>query len=341
MHEPITLRGTHSSLYAAICLSLFACSQDLALPPFETPEGGAGGTPATGGTPGSIGGRPIAGSSGSGGAFSRAGSGSISGGSGGVSSDGAASGGSTSGDSASGGTASGGESSASGGMGGEPDGGSDGGAGSTTAAGGSHAGSSAAGGAGGAGGSSGGQTGGSGQGGESGMGGDSGAPGTPPIWFSEYVEGSGHLKALEIYNPTLASTAGCAIGLYHNGNLEPTIVIRANPEPQPIPVAVVCSPQLAAALPDVCHATANLNFNGDDAIAILCDGELVDVIGQIGVDPGSYWGGAAVRTADRTLRRSCAVTSGDANGNDEFEPAAEWQAFPTDTFDGLGVHDCK
>ena len=37
------------------------------------------------------------------------------------------------------------------------------------------------------------------------------------------------------------------------------------------------------------QSTASL-FNGDDAIELVKDGTTIDVIGQIGVDPGSQWG---------------------------------------------------
>ncbi len=65
----------------------------------------------------------------------------------------------------------------------------------------------------------------------------------------------------------------------------------------------------------------------------------MDVIGQIGTNPGSAWQNGAVQTVDQTLRRRVDVTSGDADGSDAFDPAAEWLAFPVDTFDGLGDHE--
>jgi predicted extracellular nuclease len=41
-------------------------------------------------------------------------------------------------------------------------------------------------------------------------------------------------------------------------------------------------------------------------------------------------------TADNTLRRSAAVTDGDTDGSDPFDPALEWVGFAQNTFDGLG-----
>ncbi len=64
----------------------------------------------------------------------------------------------------------------------------------------------------------------------------------------------------------------------------------------------------------------------------------LDVIGQIGFDPGREWGSGLTSTADNTLRRKTAIEAGDTNGADAFDPAVEWDGFATDTFDGLGAH---
>ncbi|NEQ20819.1 MAG: ExeM/NucH family extracellular endonuclease [Microcoleus sp. SIO2G3] len=82
-------------------------------------------------------------------------------------------------------------------------------------------------------------------------------------------------------------------------------------------------------------------FNGDDAIVLRkggTNGTIVDVIGQIGVDPGTEWGTGLTSTADNTLRRKSSITMGDTNPNDAFDPSVEWDGFATNTFDGLGSH---
>ena len=62
----------------------------------------------------------------------------------------------------------------------------------------------------------------------------------------------------------------------------------------------------------------------------------IDVLGQIGVDPGIAWTGGGLSTADQTLRRKASIDAGDANGTDSFDPSVEWVGYPVDTFDGLG-----
>ena len=62
------------------------------------------------------------------------------------------------------------------------------------------------------------------------------------------------------------------------------------------------------------------------------------MIGQIGFDPGVEWGTGLTSTMDNTLRRKVTVEAGDVNGADAFDPAAEWDGYAVDTFDGLGAH---
>jgi predicted extracellular nuclease len=163
------------------------------------------------------------------------------------------------------------------------------------------------------------------------------------LLFSEYVEGSGFNKAVEIFNGTGApvnlATGGYTLELYSNGAAAPSqsvaltgsvvtgdvfVVARADADP----AIVAQADQLAPAV---------VNWNGDDAVALRKGGVLVDVIGQIGFDPGTEWGTGEVSTADNTIRRKTTVEAGDTNGADVFDPSVEWVGFPTNTLDGLGL----
>jgi len=155
--------------------------------------------------------------------------------------------------------------------------------------------------------------------------------------FSEYVEGSGSFKALEIYALAPSSLEGCELQTYFNGKLEPSRLVLHGSLAQGS-VQVLCSSALATAQPNLCDRSTSLTFNGDDALALSCGGVLLDVIGQIGVDPGDAWADGA--TADHTLRRRCSVTVGRRDGSQSFEPDPEWLVFGVDTFSDLGAHDC-
>jgi len=157
------------------------------------------------------------------------------------------------------------------------------------------------------------------------------------LMFSEYVEGSGSLKALEIYAWEASSLEGCELQTYFNGKLEPSR-LALHGQLARGEVQVLCATGLATMLPLACSRATNLTFNGDDALALSCAGELLDVIGQIGVDPGEAWGVGA--TADHTLRRRCEVATGHSDGSTSFEIDAEWLTLGVDTFSDLGVRNC-
>lgn len=168
---------------------------------------------------------------------------------------------------------------------------------------------------------------------------DAGPP--PNLYFSEYVEGSANSKAIEIYNASgaAADLGPCAVQLYSNGNALPNAPINL---PGMLPagdVFVVCNSSIADAT-NCDLLTGSISFNGDDAVELVCAGTTLDVIGQIGFDPGVAWAVGGVSTLDQTLRRSCAVTAGDTNGADVFDPSLEWASFPQNTFADLGQYVC-
>ena len=162
-------------------------------------------------------------------------------------------------------------------------------------------------------------------------------------FFSEYIEGSGNNKCLEIYNPSASpidlAAGGYQIRMYFNGASGAGLTINLTGILQPGDVYVVCN---SGATADFTAQADQLNgagwFNGDDAIALYNSGGILDVIGQIGVDPGTDWNGSGLSTVDQTLRRSSSIQKGDNNGSDAFNPATEWESYPLNTFWGLGYH---
>jgi uncharacterized protein len=164
------------------------------------------------------------------------------------------------------------------------------------------------------------------------------------VFFSEYVEGSGFNKAVEIFNGTGAAidlgAAGYTLELYSNGAAAPSQTVSLTGTVADGDVFVVSRADADAALVAQTDqlAPAVANWNGDDAVALRMSGVLVDVIGQIGFDPGTEWGTGAASTADNTIRRRSDIDAGDTNGGDAFDPAAEWEGFPINTLDGIGAH---
>ncbi|MBP7866206.1 MAG: lamin tail domain-containing protein [Acidobacteria bacterium] len=163
---------------------------------------------------------------------------------------------------------------------------------------------------------------------------------TRDLYFSEYVEGSSTNKALEIYNETGVAvnlgTGGYTVEFYQNGASSPSQTCTLSGTVADGDVFVVAD-NLLAAYADQIYA---IPFNGDDAVVLKKGSTVLDVIGQVGIDPGSYWSGAggSIKTQDMTLRRKTTVHAGDANGSDAFDPSVQWDGFPVDTFGGLGSH---
>ncbi|HSJ55511.1 MAG TPA: lamin tail domain-containing protein, partial [Anaerolineae bacterium] len=164
------------------------------------------------------------------------------------------------------------------------------------------------------------------------------------VFFSEYIEGSSYNKALEIYNGT-----GAAINLadgqyrilmYFNGSTASTLMIDLTGTVADGDVYVVTNASAVQAIKDQAdQITAATNwYNGDDAVVLAKGGTIVDVIGQIGFDPGTQWGVDPASTADNTIRRKAEICAGDTDGTNPFDPALEWDGFANDTFDGLGAH---
>jgi len=163
------------------------------------------------------------------------------------------------------------------------------------------------------------------------------------LFFSEVVEGTSNNKALEIYNGTTSAidlVAGAYnVQMYFNGNASAGLTINLNGSVAAGDVFVLAqSSANATILAQADQTNSSGWFNGDDAVVLRKGTTIVDVIGQIGFDPGTEWGTGLTSTADNTLRRQPFAAAGDANGTDAFDPAQEWAGFATDTFDGLGAH---
>ncbi|MFI2813115.1 ExeM/NucH family extracellular endonuclease [Microbulbifer sp. JSM ZJ756] len=161
------------------------------------------------------------------------------------------------------------------------------------------------------------------------------------LLISEYIEGSSNNKALEIYNGTGAPVdlADYAVEVYFNGSVSPGASIGLTGALADGQVFVLAHGSADPAMLAQADQTYGGGlFNGDDAVVLSRLGQPVDVIGQVGVDPGSQWGDSAVGTQNQTLRRNEGVTSGRTDGGNTFDPLLEWTSAGQDNFDNLGSH---
>ena len=196
------------------------------------------------------------------------------------------------------------------------------------------------------------------------------------LFFSEYVEGTNNNKALEIYNPTdnIIDLSGYRLARYANGSTEADwINLGGTLDPKKTYVVVVdkrdpngtgYNTPVDSALqaladtflcPDY-SVNKTMYFNGNDAMALQkSNGELLDLIGKIGENPGAGWTddslcvagpftdacGAVPWTQNHTLVRKFNVRGGLSYNPEFFNVALEWDTLPVNTFDSLGFHRCS
>jgi predicted extracellular nuclease len=163
------------------------------------------------------------------------------------------------------------------------------------------------------------------------------------LFFSEYIEGSSNNKAFEIFNGTGAAVdlagGGYNVQMFFNGSAAAGLTINLVGTVADGDVFVLAqSSAVATVLAQADQTNGAGWFNGDDAVVLRRGTTVLDVIGQVGFDPGTQWGADLVSTADNTLRRVASVCASDPVGGDAFDPAVGWAGFANDTFDGLGVH---
>lgn len=157
------------------------------------------------------------------------------------------------------------------------------------------------------------------------------------LLFSEYIEGSGNNKALEIANNTGSSVSLSAYtikkqtngagswstGLTLSGTLttgSKFVIVNSS-------ISSSCfSPSSA----NISTTATELTFNGNDAVGLFKNGVLIDII-------GTFNGGTANFAVDVTLRRKSTVTSPSTT----FNLSSQWDSFSQDTCNNLASKIAK
>jgi predicted extracellular nuclease len=161
------------------------------------------------------------------------------------------------------------------------------------------------------------------------------------VYISEYIEGSSNNKAIELYNDsdTAVDLSTYSLNFYFNGGSSANTVINLSGQLAANSVYVVADADANADILAQADLTSGSGFfNGDDAIELINDGNVIDSFGQVGFDPGSQWSAGDVSTQNATLLRLDAISLGDSDSSNIFDPSAEWFALAQDDTTNLGTH---
>jgi hypothetical protein len=195
------------------------------------------------------------------------------------------------------------------------------------------------------------------------------------LFISEYIEGPAQNNGIEIYNPTSNSIdlSSYTINRYSNGAISGPevfslsgsigagdVIVVGNGQLDSIDLgtywSVPVDPNFYAVLDDHCNGDYNTNstfyFNGDDAMTLEKSGNIIDVFGKVGEDPGSAWtddasagytdaNGGTWWTKRQTLVRKASVKKGVTTNPILFNPTLEYDSLPDATYTGMGAHTCN
>lgn len=160
------------------------------------------------------------------------------------------------------------------------------------------------------------------------------------LFISEYVEGSGNNKAIEIANITGNTIDLSQYNLRRqsngSGSWSPRYDLSGMLASGDVVVVINGAADDTTILAEADITVPNngtppfgepLNFNGNDPVGLFKDNALIDIVGV-------FDGGSGNFAQNTTLRRKSSVSGPTTT----FDEANEWDSFPIDTVDGLGSH---
>lgn len=170
--------------------------------------------------------------------------------------------------------------------------------------------------------------------------------------ISQYVEA--HInatpKGVEIWNNTSSTldfaTNNLILQQGTNGGALSNLVTVSTGTLAPGAVMCIGTADIGTYLTDngltsITFVFFNIQFNGDDALAVTYGGVTTDVFGNPGNDPGSAWTGNSVSTANQNIQLLAGITTGDLDGWTDpslrFETASTTPSTPPTGLIGFGI----
>ncbi|UGU14203.1 DUF5689 domain-containing protein [Sinomicrobium kalidii] len=146
------------------------------------------------------------------------------------------------------------------------------------------------------------------------------------LMITEYVEGSGYNKYMEVYNAADVDIdlSGYMLVRDYNGDGDfERYVMELSGHIASGEIAVYANPRAEIFQGEIRDTHGNaIGYNGDDQVVLMKNGIIIDHIGI----PGENWG------ADKTLRRKTDIAR-PSSAYDENE----WEIYPQDDVSGLGI----
>lgn len=174
-----------------------------------------------------------------------------------------------------------------------------------------------------------------------------GSWGKEDLMISEYIEGSSYNKYLELYNASSSTIdlSKYTVKLYTNGGMSPGNTVKldlvtgqSTLDAGKFIILKNSSASLTLPAGITAFSSGVCGFTGDDAITLEKDGVVIDVFGEVGIDPGTSWtiAGSGNAAVDKTVRRISSIVQGNASWG--ISSASEWVVITaTDDVSGLGV----
>ncbi|WP_312092558.1 lamin tail domain-containing protein [Niallia sp.] len=107
------------------------------------------------------------------------------------------------------------------------------------------------------------------------------------LFISEYIEGTSNNKAIELFNGTGKDVdlSSYSVELYSNGKTTTTSALRLEGKLNDGELFVIAHPSANDTIKEHANITNGgvANFNGDDAIVLKYNDEIIDVFGKVGV----------------------------------------------------------
>lgn len=154
---------------------------------------------------------------------------------------------------------------------------------------------------------------------------------TEDLLISEYLNGDGNAKAIELFNGTGSDVdlGNYSLEIYKDGSEVATDVIPLDDTLEDGRAAAIANPSDGEVARNALYTSEALTHDGNDTFVLKHGNKVVDSFGQIGNEQG--WDTKHVYR-DRTILK------GDTDPTDAFDLSAEWVPYWYNYYDNLGRH---